>query len=67
MKVHINNFELIKAPAPIESWVGIRNATEFGAKCLQTTFNSTQFWGEEDCLFLNVYTPGKFEFSSMSS
>lgn len=49
----------IKAPQPIEPWTGTRNATDFGAKCLQTTFNLSQFWGEEDCLFLNVYTPGK--------
>lgn len=50
-----------KAPEPVEPWDGIQNVTEFGAKCLQTTFNLTQFWGEEDCLFLNVYTPGNFD------
>ncbi|XP_067006683.2 juvenile hormone esterase [Anabrus simplex] len=43
-----------KAPVPVESWDGIRNATEDGFACPQR-------WGSfgtrsEDCLFLNVYT-----------
>ncbi|XP_031619767.1 esterase E4-like [Contarinia nasturtii] len=46
-----------RAPRPIQPWVGVRNATQYGSKCLQTTFNLSQFWGEENCLFLNVYTP----------
>ncbi|XP_067006682.2 juvenile hormone esterase [Anabrus simplex] len=43
-----------KAPVPMESWDGIRNATEDGFVCPQD-------WNgygtrSEDCLFLNVYT-----------
>jgi hypothetical protein len=46
---------LLQAPAPLESWQGIQNATEDGAACPQpeeTYFVPTS----EDCLFLNVYT-----------
>lgn len=50
---------LEKSPEPIEPWTGIHDASDYGSNCLQTTFNFSQFWGEEDCLFLNVYTPSK--------
>ncbi|CAG9560222.1 unnamed protein product [Danaus chrysippus] len=42
-----------KAPLPPKPWSGIRDATKFGSICTQ--FNTT-FQGDEDCLFLNVYT-----------
>ncbi|XP_021928724.1 esterase FE4 [Zootermopsis nevadensis] len=42
-------------PVPLESWQGIRNATEDGASCPQP--ESTYFVPtSEDCLFLNVFT-----------
>ena len=31
------------------------NATEYGCPCLQVQYSNTV--GDEDCLFLNVYTP----------
>lgn len=59
-KKHVYVYEnILKAPQPIDAWSGSRNATRYGSKCLQTTFNFSQFWGEEDCLFLNVYTPSE--------
>ncbi|XP_032527253.2 esterase E4-like, partial [Danaus plexippus] len=42
-----------KAPQPPLPWKGIRDATKFGSVCTQ--LNQTKV-GEEDCLFLNVYT-----------
>ncbi|CAG7730246.1 unnamed protein product, partial [Allacma fusca] len=36
---------------PSKPWEGIKDATEFGSACLQVG------QGEEDCLFVNVYTP----------
>ncbi|XP_050342595.1 esterase E4-like [Nymphalis io] len=42
-----------KAPLPPKSWKGVRAAKQFGSICAQ--FNTT-FQGDEDCLFLNVYT-----------
>lgn len=43
-----------------EKWLGIRDATKPGSICTQWdhfNFNEDRTVGEEDCLFLNVYTP----------
>nr|XP_026486248.1 esterase FE4-like [Vanessa tameamea] len=42
-----------KAPLAPKPWKGVRDAKRFGSICAQ--FNTT-FQGDEDCLFLNVYT-----------
>ncbi len=47
-------------PVPVKSWQGVMNATKFGAKCPQRGFfsgDTSEVSGEEDCLFLNVFTP----------
>lgn len=62
-----------KAPAAVEAWSGTRDATQFGAACLQNgrlygpgannrfdaTIGATLNTpvGSEDCLFLNVWRP----------
>lgn len=53
-----------KDPAPIKPWRGVWPATTPGSVCLQSFFydktqGSTQptIRGEEDCLYLNVYSP----------
>jgi para-nitrobenzyl esterase len=38
-------------PQPFGRWLGVFSATEFGSDCLQPGD------GDEDCLFLNIYTP----------
>jgi len=45
-------------PQPHPGWSGVREAADHGASCLQYNMvrNMTQE-GEEDCLFVNVYTP----------
>ena len=50
-----------KEPVPPQAWIGVRNATAFGAPCAQPVLGD---WnrrdaeaGKEDCLFLNVLTP----------
>ncbi|XP_046397290.1 esterase E4-like [Ischnura elegans] len=46
-----------KAPQELlESWSGVKNANFDGNKCPQLTFPERKFQGEEDCLYLNVYT-----------
>lgn len=51
------------APKPIEPWSGIRQATEFGATCVQPALNYPDAGlhrpgsDVEDCLFLNVFVP----------
>ena len=48
-----------RAPQPMASWDGVRDANAFGARCLQTvgaSFDSRVTEESEDCLFLNVWT-----------
>ncbi len=50
-----------RAPEPAAHWKGVREATEFGARCAQNQlFPDMRFQDagpSEDCLFLNVYAP----------
>ncbi|GGF76285.1 carboxylesterase/lipase family protein [Alteromonas lipolytica] len=48
-----------KAPPPPEGWSGVRDATRFGAPAWQKSqpFGFDQPDMNEDCLFLNVWTP----------
>jgi para-nitrobenzyl esterase len=50
-----------KIPQPVAKWEGVRPATAFGARCMQThTFSDMIFRDNgpsEDCLYLNVWTP----------
>lgn len=48
------------APAPVARWVIPRDATRFGADCVQNAVPGDVSLGApmaEDCLFLNVWTP----------
>jgi len=49
-----------KPPQPINKWDGILDATEDANKCIQFDFFELTYEGDEDCLYLNVYTP-KFD------
>ncbi|XP_075972493.1 uncharacterized protein LOC142974212 [Anticarsia gemmatalis] len=47
-----------KAPRPAVSWEGVRNASQHGSVCPQQDILTEVFIpGDEDCLFLNVYSP----------
>ncbi|XP_047106313.1 juvenile hormone esterase-like [Schistocerca piceifrons] len=47
-----------KSPEPPEKWSGIRNATVDPNVAPQiNVFLDNQYQGDEDCLYLNVYTP----------
>ncbi|XP_069696454.1 juvenile hormone esterase-like [Periplaneta americana] len=48
-----------KAPQPPEPWEGVLDATKEGAVCVQVGFlpGDLAIRGNEDCLYLNVYTP----------
>ena len=41
-----------REPDPVKAWIGVRDATAFGARCMQNGKNVS-----EDCLYLNVWTP----------
>ncbi|MGA2104204.1 MAG: carboxylesterase family protein [Methanoregula sp.] len=52
-----------RPPAPVQSWEGVRAATEYGATCPQAQKGSVAGIAalnmSEDCLYLNVWTPAK--------
>jgi para-nitrobenzyl esterase len=51
------------APQPPANWTGVRQATQFGPRCMQQAlFGDMGFRSNgmsEDCLYLNVWTPAK--------
>src|SRR5262245_32514959 len=53
-----------REPHPAKNWSGVRNADEFGPRCMQRTAPGADYWFRsngmsEDCLYLNVWTPAK--------
>lgn len=50
-----------RAPQPAARWTGVRDATRFGADCMQKPFDSDAAplgtAPAEDCLFVNVWRP----------
>src|SRR5690349_18412021 len=53
-----------REPQPVKNWSGVRNADEFGPRCMQRTGPGSDYWFRsngmsEDCLYLNVWTPAK--------
>jgi para-nitrobenzyl esterase len=50
-----------KAPQPPARWKGVRDATNFGARCLQLPVFADMVFQDggpsEDCLYLNVFAP----------
>ena len=50
-------------PAPAARWEGVRDAKQFGARCMQLPlFGDMNFRSNgmsEDCLYLNIWTPAK--------
>jgi acetylcholinesterase len=46
-----------RAALPEESWSGIRTAAREGASCPHRNMILDNYRGNEDCLFVNVYTP----------
>ena len=50
-----------KAPQAAASWTGVREATQFGARCMQGPIYPDMVFRDsgpsEDCLYLNVWTP----------
>lgn len=50
-----------KPPQPVTPWQGVRNTTEFGARCMQGRIFADMVFRDpgpsEDCLNLNVWTP----------
>jgi para-nitrobenzyl esterase len=47
-----------RRPEPHPGWGGIRDTTTHGSSSLQPGTNNKPVRGQEDCLYLSVYTPG---------
>jgi para-nitrobenzyl esterase len=47
-----------RSPQPAARWSGVRDATQFGPHCPQLASPFGQASTSENCLFLNVFTPG---------
>ena len=47
-----------KPPRPVAAWEGVKDALEYGATCPQTGLLGGGPFQSEDCLVLNVFTPG---------
>ena len=48
-----------RPPQPAAKWKGVRDATSYGARCMQVPFRDMSFQDagmSEDCLYLNVFT-----------
>jgi para-nitrobenzyl esterase len=45
------------APQPAPRWQGVRQATSYGGRCAQLASGNGPRVDNEDCLYLNVYTP----------
>ena len=45
------------APQPAQPWPGIRPATSYGGRCAQLASGNGPRVDNENCLYLNVYTP----------
>lgn len=52
-----------KPPVPVKTWKGVRPAVAFGPAARQTPMDAGGItegtWQDEDCLYLNVWTPAK--------
>src|ERR1043166_8592467 len=53
-----------KAPQPVKSWSGVKDASKWGPACMQDAMFPQLFGApmtplSEDCLYLNVWTPAK--------
>lgn len=50
---------MMKLPQPPKPWNSILDASQPHAACPQINlaFGGTEVYGDEDCLYLNVYTP----------
>jgi para-nitrobenzyl esterase len=50
-----------REPQPAANWTGVRDGSEFGARCMQTRVYADMVFRDkgisEDCLYLNVWTP----------
>ncbi|XP_077284978.1 uncharacterized protein LOC143910401 [Arctopsyche grandis] len=48
-----------KAPIEAGTWEGVRDASQDSGACVHNHpfFRGTEVFGDEDCLYLNVYTP----------
>ena len=60
-----------KAPEPAAKWKGIRDASHYGARCMQAPVFADMVFQDngpsEDCLYLNVFAPASANSAQQAS
>lgn len=60
-----------KEPQPLQKWTGVRKTVQFGPRCAQRpVFGDMNFRSNgigEDCLYLNIWTPGTNAHNAVSN
>lgn len=46
-----------EAPQKADNWTGVWDGEEYGKKCIQWSTYEKEVDGDENCLFINVFTP----------
>lgn len=46
-----------QAPKKVSPWLDPIDAFDYGNECIQFDFESNEVFGNEDCLYLNVFVP----------
>lgn len=58
-EVHCNSVIHEQDPREAKSWLGVKKVDEYPPACPQSGWYMDTFMGDEDCLYVNVFTPSK--------
>lgn len=69
MKEKLNTYLHLQAAVPVTKWDSTKDATQPSPACVQRNPYTRQqeIVGQEDCLYLNIYTPYTSEVSKIGS
>ena len=56
-----------KAPQKATPWNGVLDAFEYKSQCAQINLVTKLYEGSEDCLYVNVFVPGKNNYTGLDN